>query len=96
MLASFLPGGEEEQETPLFDRVEPSSQTLHCMLAVMYASSQDSQEAIRDASVMGFVYVAEVDEKKQRLRMLAPLSGKLGDRPLVWGGWPEAAVSLIS
>jgi polyribonucleotide 5'-hydroxyl-kinase len=95
MLSSFLPGGEEEAETPLFERVEPSNSMLHCILAVMYASSHDSVETIRDASVMGFVYVADVDEKKQRLKILAPLSGKLGDRPMVWGSWPEAAVSLI-
>jgi polyribonucleotide 5'-hydroxyl-kinase len=97
MLASFLPGGEEDENTefPLFDPVTPSSQLLHCILAVLYATPHDSQDTIRDANVMGFVYVAEVDEKKQRLRILAPLSGKLGDRPMVWGSWPEAAVSLI-
>src|ERR1700738_527940 len=98
MLASFLPGGEEEAEghdPTLFDPVTPSSQLLHCILAVLYASPHDSQDAIRDASVMGFVYVAEVDEKKQRVRILAPLRGKLGDRPMVWGSWPEAAISLI-
>jgi polyribonucleotide 5'-hydroxyl-kinase len=96
MLASFLPGGDEEPEDQdLFDVVTPSSQLLHCILAVLYASQHDSQDAIRDASVMGFVYVAEVDEKKQRMKILAPLSGKLGNRPMVWGSWPEAAVSLI-
>ena len=94
MLASFLPGGEEESEAPLFERVEPSSLMLHCLLAVVYASPHNSEETIRDASVMGFVYVTEVDEKKQKLRILAPLSGKLGDRPMVWGSWPEATVSL--
>ncbi len=95
MLESFLPGGEEDHEEPLFDRIEPSTQMLHCIMAVMNASPLDSQETIRDASVMGLVYVAEVDEKKKRLRILAPLSGKLGDRPLVWGSWPEPTMSLI-
>ncbi|KAI9736436.1 MAG: Cleavage polyadenylation factor subunit clp1 [Claussenomyces sp. TS43310] len=95
MLSSFLPGGEEEQEAPVFDRVEPTSMMLHRVLAVMYASPHDSQETIRDASVMGFVYVAEVDEKRRRVKILAPLSGKLGDRPMIWGTWPEATVSLI-
>lgn len=95
MLSSFLPGGEEEHDAPPFDRVEPSSMMLHCILAVMYASPHDSQDTIRDASVMGYVYMAEVDEKKKKLRILAPLSGKLGDRPMLWGSWPEAALSLI-
>lgn len=95
MMSSFLPGGEEEVESPIFDRVEPSSQMLHCVMAVMYAGTHDALEVIRDASVMGFVYVAEVDDKKRRLRVLAPVSGKIGDRPLLWGSWPEASVSLI-
>lgn len=93
--SSFLPGGEEEQEAPLFEKVEASSMMLNCLLAVMYASPHDKQEIIRDASVMGFVYVVEVDEKRQRLKILAPLSGRLGDRPLVWGSWPEPAIGLL-
>jgi len=95
MLASFLPGGEEDQEERLFNKVEPSTEMVHCIMAVMYASPVDSHETIRDASVMGFVYVAEVDEKKRRLRLLAPLSGKLGDRPMIWGSWPEPTMSLV-
>ncbi len=94
--SSFLPGGEEEsEETGLYEEVEPSSMMLHCLLAVMYASSRDSQEAVRDASVMGFVYVAEVDEKKRRLKILAPLNTRITDRPMIWGSWPETTVSLI-
>lgn len=61
----------------------------------MYAYPHDSLDTIRDASVMGYVYVAEVDEKRKRLKILAPSSGKLGDRPMVWGSWPEATASLI-
>jgi polyribonucleotide 5'-hydroxyl-kinase len=95
MLSSFLPGGEEETERPVMQRVEPSAQMLHCVMAVVYAGTHDAVETIRDASVVGFVYVAEVEEKKRRLRVLAPLGGKIGDRPLVWGSWPEPAVSLI-
>jgi polyribonucleotide 5'-hydroxyl-kinase len=96
IFASFLPGDDDgAADTRLFDKVEPTSQMLHCILAVMLALPHDSQDTIRDAPVMGFVYVAEVDEKKKKLRLLAPLNAKLGDRPLVWGSWPEAAVSLI-
>lgn len=68
---------------------------LHCILAVMYASVHDSQESIRDACVMGFVYVAEVDEKRKRLKILAPLNTRVTDRPMIWGSWPEATMSLI-
>jgi polyribonucleotide 5'-hydroxyl-kinase len=73
---------------------------LHCILAVMYASVNDTEETIRDAPVMGFVYVAEVkmDEnvKRSKLKILAPLSARIGDRPMVWGSWPEATLSLMN
>jgi polyribonucleotide 5'-hydroxyl-kinase len=92
---SFLPGGVEETEQGLLEKVEPNPSMQHCILAVMYATVNDSQDAVRDASVMGFVYVAEVDETKRRLRVLQPMNTRITDRPLIWGSWPEAAVSLV-
>ena len=91
---SFMPGG-EEGEKHLYEKVEPNSMMLHCMLAVMYASTNDTQETVRDASVMGFVFVTEVDEKRSRIKVLAPMNTKIVDRPLIWGSWPEASLSLI-
>ncbi|TAQ85137.1 hypothetical protein B7494_g6551 [Chlorociboria aeruginascens] len=95
MMSAFLPGGEEDGEPDLYEKVEPSSIMAHCILAVMYASVHDSQETIRDASVMGFVYVAEVDDKKRRFKVLAPLNTRVTDKALIWGPWPEATVSLV-
>ncbi|KIN00369.1 hypothetical protein OIDMADRAFT_42295 [Oidiodendron maius Zn] len=95
LLSSLLPGGQEDGESELYEKVEPSLAMLHCILAVMYASPVDNQETIRDASVMGFVYMAEVDEKKRRLKVLAPLNTRVTDRPMVWGSWPEATMSLV-
>jgi len=95
MLSHFLPGGEEEQVQELYEKIEPSNLMLHCILAVMYAAVLDPQETIRDAPVMGFVYVAEVDEKKRRLKILAPLNTRITDRPMIWGSWPENADRLL-
>jgi polyribonucleotide 5'-hydroxyl-kinase len=95
MLSSLLPGGSEDGEFELYEKVEPSPAMLHCILAVMYASPIDTQETIRDASVMGFVYISEVDEKKRRLKVLAPLNTRITDRPMIWGSWPEATMSLV-
>ncbi len=96
LLASLKPGGhEEEGEAPLFDRVEPSLLMQNCVLAMVYAQPDDPHENIRDASVMGFVYVAEVDEARRKLKVLSPAAGRLPLRPLIWGTWPEPAMNLV-
>lgn len=97
MLSSLLPGGETEDplSNNIFDQIEPSSNMQNAILAVVQANPNDSHESVRDASVIGFVYVAEVDDKKRRLRVLAPLSGRVPRRVLVWGHWPETAGELV-
>ncbi|KAI1306916.1 Pre-mRNA cleavage complex II protein Clp1-domain-containing protein [Xylaria venustula] len=85
-----------ETHTPdMLEKAEPSMMMQNCVLAVAYASVHDAPDTIRDANVMGFVYVADVDEKRRRLRILAPVSARLGDRPLLWGSWPEHMVNLL-
>ena len=81
---------------PDIEKVQPSQAMQNCTLAVVYAPALTTMaDAIRGAAVAGFVYVADVDEKRRRLRVLAPVSARLGDRPLVWGPWPEPMVSLL-
>ncbi len=79
----------------MLEKAEPSMMMQNCVLAVACASVHDAPDTIRDANVMGFVYVADVDEKRHRLRILAPVSARLGDRPLLWGSWPEHMVNLL-
>ncbi|KAI2602222.1 Clp1-domain-containing protein [Hypoxylon sp. NC1633] len=79
----------------MLERVQPSLAMQNCIMAVMYASIHDAADTIRDSNVMGYVYIAEVDEKRRKLKILAPVSARLGDRPLVWGSWPEPMVSLL-
>jgi polyribonucleotide 5'-hydroxyl-kinase len=67
----------------------------HWTLAVMNASVNDPPETIRQAPVMGFVAIADVDEDRRRLKILSPVSGQLGNRPLVWGRWPEPYINLL-
>ena len=90
-----MPGGEVEGDALLFEKIEPSVLMQNCILAILNADLGDSQETLRDASVMGFVYVADVDEKKRKLRILAPVSGRLPARPMILGSWPEPALSLV-
>ncbi|KAI1496488.1 Pre-mRNA cleavage complex II protein Clp1-domain-containing protein [Biscogniauxia marginata] len=93
--SSSTAGGEDDIYTDTIERAEPSAMMQNCTLAVVYASVHDAPDAIRDANIMGFVYVADVDEKRRKLRILAPVSARLGDRPLLWGSWPEPMVSLV-
>lgn len=65
------------------------------ILAIVHADPNDTQENIRDASVIGFVYVAEVDEKRKKLKILAPLSGRLPNKAMIWGTWPEGVGDLV-
>ncbi|KAJ2990435.1 hypothetical protein NUW58_g2953 [Xylaria curta] len=86
---------EGETHMDMLEKAEPSMVMQNCVLAVAYASVHDTPDTIHDANVMGFVYVADVDEKRRRLRILAPVSARLGDRPLLWGSWPEHMVNLL-
>jgi polyribonucleotide 5'-hydroxyl-kinase len=94
-ISDYSPSEEERVGQELYERVEPSMMMLHSLLAVMHAAVLDPLETIRDATVMGFVYVADVDEKKRQLKILAPLNTSFTDRPLVWGSWPERVVGLM-
>ena len=72
-------GGEEDDDEDFYDpastaptsalvKVEPSVAMTSCILAVVYAGIRDAPDTIRDANVMGFVWVASVDEAKRKLR----------------------------
>ncbi|OHE92599.1 pre-mRNA cleavage complex II protein Clp1 [Colletotrichum orchidophilum] len=76
-------------------RVDPAQLMAHWTLAIVYASVKDSPETIRTANVMGYVYIADIDKEKRKLRILAPVSGRLGDRPLLLGKWPEPFINLL-
>ncbi|KAL8987935.1 MAG: hypothetical protein Q9177_002921 [Variospora cf. flavescens] len=98
MLASLLPGGEVEEEPthkPIYEQTQPSGQMQNGVLAIVQADVNDRPENIRDASVIGFIYVAEVDEKRKKLRILTPMGGRIPHRALVWGSWPADVGELV-
>ncbi|OJD15287.1 protein Clp1 [Emergomyces pasteurianus Ep9510] len=69
----------------------------HTLLAVTHAAPNAPLNEIRDASIMGFVYVADVDEKKGKIRVLAPVGGRVPARAMIWGKrWPGELVGLVS
>ena len=104
MLASLLPGGNSDDPSAegrasasdLFEHVEPSPQLQHALLAIVNAEPRAGPEAVRaGASVVGFVHVADVDDQRRRLRLLAPLGGRLPRSVLVWGSWPEDVGEMV-
>lgn len=59
------------------------------VLAIVDAERNDSPQSIRDANVIGFIHISEVDEKKQKVKLLAPASGRLPSKVMIWGACPE-------
>ena len=85
----------EESNSAIFDKVRPSAQMQNVILTIVNAHPEDTQENIRDASVMGFIYIADVDEKKNKLKVLAPVGGRLPNKAMIWGSWPEGISDLM-
>ncbi|KAK8161067.1 Pre-mRNA cleavage complex II protein Clp1-domain-containing protein [Phyllosticta citrichinensis] len=93
--------GKKVQQGPalpgsLFERERPSLQLVNALVAVKAAEpGESSQDRLRDASVLGYVYVADVDEAKGQVRVLAPMGGTVPLRAMTVGSWPEDAVGLV-
>jgi len=85
----------EESQQQVLEPAEISSELSHWTLAVMDASVNDPLETIRLAPVLGFIAIASVDEDRRRLKFLSPVMGSLGNRPLIWGRWPEPYLNLL-
>jgi polyribonucleotide 5'-hydroxyl-kinase len=101
--SAFDPGADDDDEdeyepkplsTGLYDKIIPSLMLQNSIIAVTDADAHDSQN-IRDSSVMWYVYVADVDESKQRLKVVNPVSGRLPPNALVWGSWPEGVADMV-
>ena len=103
---SLLPGGSalptsqdesESQSLSLKKLPAPAPTGLaNSLLAISNAPPTASPNQIRDSSIMGFLYVADVDSEKGKIRILAPVGGRVPARALVWGRkWPGEVVGLV-
>ncbi|KAJ9627721.1 Cleavage polyadenylation factor subunit clp1 [Taxawa tesnikishii (nom. ined.)] len=100
---SFLPGMDEDEGATGqqgreggFECTTPNQGMVDAILAVKLCAGNAGIDAVRDSCVMGFVYVAEVDETRKKVRFLAPHPSRWGDKPLVWGNWPEGVGDLVA
>lgn len=98
----FLPGGLEEESTKvslppsqIYDRITNVQAAMRgSIFAVLNCDSEADQDELRDSSVMGFLYVTDTDEGRGRISLLSPVAGRVPNRALVWGAWPESILGL--
>lgn len=100
---SFMPVMDYDEDTSsgqghaaILEKVTPSQGMVNAILSVKFCPGNSSLDNVRDSCVMGFVYVAEVDEVRRKIRFLAPHPSRWGDRALVWGSWPEGVGDLVA
>jgi polyribonucleotide 5'-hydroxyl-kinase len=75
----------------------PSMALENSLLAITHAATNASPAEIRDASIMGFLYVVDVDDKKGKIRVLAPVGGRVPARAIMWGRkWPGEVIGLVA
>ncbi|KAK0259640.1 Cleavage polyadenylation factor subunit clp1 [Friedmanniomyces endolithicus] len=80
----------------VFEKVAPSVAMTGSTIAIKFCPANSEEDTVRDSAVMGYLYVADVDEARKKVRFLAPHPQRWGDRALVWGQWPEAVADLVT
>ena len=80
----------------LYERIKPSPSIVNSLIAITSASANDRQDVIRDSSVRGYMYVADIDEGKKRVKLLSPQPGQVPTSALVLGSFPEDVAALVS
>lgn len=76
---------------------QPSMALENTLLAITHAAPNASPSEIRDSSIMGFLYVVDVDDKKGKIRVLAPVGGRVPSRAMTWGRrWPGEVIGLVA
>lgn len=84
------------KKLPHSTELPPPLALENTILGITHAAPNAPLNEIRDASIMGFVYVAGVDDKKAKLRLLAPVAGRVPPRAMIWGRkWPSEVVGLV-
>lgn len=92
----FRPGGYEEDSRPIYEKISPSAGIQNALLAITTASPNDKHEVIRDSSIRGYIYVADVDEAKRKVKLLSPQPGQTPGNAMVLGSWPEDIPGLVN
>ncbi|KAJ5713397.1 uncharacterized protein N7483_010578 [Penicillium malachiteum] len=66
------------------------------LIAITHATTTASPADVRDASVKGFLYVANVDAEKGKIMLLSPIRGTIPAQAMIWAKrWPDEVVGLV-
>ncbi|KAF2873435.1 mRNA cleavage and polyadenylation factor IA/II complex [Massariosphaeria phaeospora] len=97
---SFRPGNDGDDgygaSNGIYEKETPSSLIQNSLLAITTAAANDRPDVIRDSSVRGYIYVADVDEVKKKVKLLSPQPGHTPPNALVFGSFPEDVPALVS
>ena len=81
----------------IFQRLTSPTPALQShILTIMHADPDATEEDIQTSNVLGFLYVAEVDEQRGKISLLSPVGGRIPSRAVVWSqSWPEEVVGIV-
>ncbi|KAJ5746147.1 hypothetical protein N7520_011329 [Penicillium odoratum] len=82
---------------PLKRLLPPAPLALeNTLIAITHAPTTASPAAVRDASINGFLYVANVDAEKGKILLLSPIRGTIPSQAMIWAKrWPDEVVGLV-
>lgn len=95
MLTNIIATESSAAEHRGLEKVDPSTAISHWTMPIMNTKVGDSPEAVRTATVLGFVYIADVNTDRRKINILAPTSGRDPNQPLLLGSWPEQYINLL-
>ncbi|SAM09369.1 hypothetical protein [Absidia glauca] len=90
--SSALPIGMEnmDSETKLV-KVDSFDMCLHSVMAILDADDSEDEGNLLNSSVVGFIYISDVNDEKKKMTILSPSPGRLPRRHVLMGAfkWME-------
>ncbi|KAI8089895.1 Pre-mRNA cleavage complex II protein Clp1-domain-containing protein [Halteromyces radiatus] len=90
--SSALPIGMEskDNETEVV-KVDSYDMCLHSIMAILNADDSEHDNKLLESSVVGFIYISDVNEDKKKMTVLSPSPGRLPRRHVLMGAfkWME-------
>ncbi|KAJ5599685.1 Pre-mRNA cleavage complex II Clp1 [Penicillium hetheringtonii] len=85
-------------KVPLKKVLPPAPTALaNTLLAITHAPTTATPAQVRDASIIGFLYVASVEPDKGKIHVLAPVGGRVPQRAMIWAKrWPDEVIGLVN